>query len=460
MDLARKDEGLSDRVCARLAEIEADDLPASTVAAAKAVLLDATGVMLAASGMATEARPFIDLAAASGPGPASILGTGLTAPPAMAALANGSLAHALDYADTFDVVGGHPNASLVPALIALAQGCGPVSGKTFLAALVAGCELSCRLALALRQPLEAGGWYPPPIFAGMGAAAGAARLLGLDARGMRDALSLALCQVTMPGEIKHSPGSTIRAVREAFPAQGAVQSALLARAGVAGFERPLEGEAGFYALYAGGQFDAEVLLGKQDQAFCIERLTFKRWPCCRGTHAGIALALQYLAHGGDVGAIDTVTVEVDDVQHMLVEPLADKRRPANAANAKFSIPFTVALALARGGVGLTDFEDAALRDAEVLTLAEKVQFRVVSRDGSSRGVGGRLEVISQGRTVFDERIDHPPGSPSNPLAEIELVEKFTTNAALAQMPVAAVRMLDAILGIENASDVGSLFRIP
>jgi 2-methylcitrate dehydratase PrpD len=68
--------------------------------------------------------------------------------------------------------------------------------------------------------------------------------------------SLMLCQNVMPGEIKHSPGTIIRAVREAFPAQAAVTSVLLAREGVAGFEQPLEGKAGFYALYAGGRFDA------------------------------------------------------------------------------------------------------------------------------------------------------------------------------------------------------------
>ena len=86
----------------------------------------------------------------------------------------------------------------------------------FLAALAIGCDISCRIALALRQDMEVGGWYPPPIVAGLGASVGAAKLLGLGAGGIRDALSMALCQITMPGVIKHSRDTVIRAVREAI----------------------------------------------------------------------------------------------------------------------------------------------------------------------------------------------------------------------------------------------------
>ena len=81
----------------------------------------------------------------------------------------------------------------------------------------------------MRQPLEDGGWYPPPILGAFGATAAAGRLLGLAPEHVRDALSLTLCQVTAPGEIKHSRDTVVRAVREAFPAQAAVLSALLAR---------------------------------------------------------------------------------------------------------------------------------------------------------------------------------------------------------------------------------------
>lgn len=242
--------------------------------------------MLAASGMAPEVDGFISLALAIGQGPSRILGTGHMVSPTMAALANGAMAHALDYEDAFDLAPGHPNASLVPALLSLTQSRRPVDGMRFITALVAGCDVACRMGLALRQAMEVGGWYPPPILAGHGAA----HLLGLDRVRLADALSLALCQVTMPGEIKYSQRTVIRAIREAFPAQAAVQAAVLAEHGVAGFKHALEGKAGFYALYADGKFDPDVLLAPFDGRYWIEQLTFKPWPSCRGTHPFIEMA--------------------------------------------------------------------------------------------------------------------------------------------------------------------------
>jgi 2-methylcitrate dehydratase PrpD len=100
--------GISDAICAHVAGARFEALPGATVDAAKRVLLDATGVMLGASGAALEARPFIDLAAGQGAGPCTIFGTGRTASAPLAALANGALAHALDYEDAFDLAPGHP----------------------------------------------------------------------------------------------------------------------------------------------------------------------------------------------------------------------------------------------------------------------------------------------------------------------------------------------------------------
>ncbi len=428
--------------------------------AAKRVLLDACGVMQAASGMAAEVQPFVTLAALSGSGPCRIFGSEAKASAPMAALANGAMAHAMDFEDSFDQVPGHPNASLVPALIALAQAEGPVDGRRFLTALVAGCEVSCRLALALRQDMEEGGWYPPPIVAGLGAAVGAAKLLGLDAAGMQDALSLALCQVTMPGEIKYSQGTVIRAVREAFPAQAAVQSALLAREGLRGFEQPLEGRSGFYALFANGQFDSAVLTADFAAPFNIQQLTFKAWPSCRGTHPFIEMALD-LRHKHAIvpGDIAGITVHVDAVQRMLVEPAARKSAPQTAIDAKFSIPFCAASALATGRVDLDSFSADRLADQQVLALARRVVAMEAVSPNWQRGSGGSLELrLRDGRVLTNETND-ALGCPARPLDEPHLLAKFTdclSRSAQPLMPEAARALAGRILSLEQCSDVGAL----
>jgi 2-methylcitrate dehydratase PrpD len=458
-------EGLSDRLSAHVAAMAWERLPASAAQAAKLVLLDASGVMLGASGLAEEVRPFLRMAAAAGTGPCTIVGTDLRAAAPMAALANGALAHALDFEDAFDRAPGHPNASLVPVLIALAQmkaqAGAPVDGRRFLTALAVGGDVSCRMGLALRRPMEAGGWYPPPMLAAYGAAAGAANLLGLDAKQVRDALSLTLCQASIPGEIKYSAGTVLRAVREAFPAQAAVQSALLAREGVAGFEQPLEGRAGFYALYAGGQFAPHDLTDRLGEHFWIEELTYKPWPSCRGTHPFIELALHLReAHGVDPAAVAAIEVEHDDIQAMLADPPERKRAPAVAIDAKFSIPFTVGLALARGHVGLDDFDAAALADPAVLGLAAKVTCREAARDGWRRGSGGALRIVLTDGRSLEAAIDNALGCPERPLGQAALVDKFAACAVRASRvrdEDEVRRLAAAILTLESCADVGALF---
>lgn len=452
---------VSDLLSAHVADATWETLPASAAQAAKLVLLDASGVMLGASGLAEDVRPFLRMAAATGAGPCTVVGTVMRAAAPMAALANGALAHALDFEDAFDRAPGHPNASLVPALIALAQAEGPIDGRRFLTALAVGGDLSCRLGLALRQPMEAGNWYPPPMLAAYGATAGAASLLGLNAGQVRDALSITLCQATMPGEIKYSAGTVLRAVREAFPAQAAVQSALLAREGVAGFEQPLEGRAGFFALYAGGKFAPADLTDDLGSRFWIEALTYKLWPSCRGTHPFIELALDLRREHG-IAPADVVAIEVDhdEVQAMLTEPPERKRAPKVAIDAKFSIPFTIGLAFSRGDVGLDDFDAGALADPVVLALAGKVVCRQRPRAAWQRGSGGAMRIVLADGRAFEVALDNALGCPERPLGQAALVDKFVTCAMRAARPRSEVEVRElaaAILTLETCEDVGALF---
>jgi len=454
-------EAVTDEITRLFSDFGPASLSPQASMAARHVLLDAVGVMLGASGMADEVRPFVAMARAMGAGPCRILGTPHLVSAGMAALANGAMAHALDYEDSFDPAPGHPNASLVPALLALAQLRGPIGGRQFLTALAAGCELSCRMGLALRQRMEVGGWYPPPILAGHGAALGAAHLLGLGPQGMADALSLALCQVTMPGEIKHSQRTVIRAIREAFPAQAAVQAALLAEQGVAGFEAPLEGQSGFFALYAGGQFAPEVLLAPLDGGLFIEQLTFKPWPSCRGTHPFIEMALALrAAHGFAAQDIVAIQVGIGPMQRMLVEPVGRKRAPEVAIDAKFSVPFCTAAALVTGAIGLDSFAGGQLHDPDVLALAAKVEFVEPPGAADWRGDAGTLAIsLTDGRRLTAE-LDRARGTPQNPLGEGALVDKFAECArrAAEPMPDPAARELAArILALEDCADVGALF---
>lgn len=452
----------SDHLAAFVAGTQFAALPATTQHSAKRVLLDATGVMMGASGMVDCTAPFIELARQSGEGQSRILGTSYRVPASAAAFANGALAHALDFEDTFELSPGHPNASLVPALLAVAQSGQAVSGKQFLTALAVGCDVSCRLALALEQRLEVNGWYPPPIMAGFGAVAGVSNLLGLDADQVRNALSLALCQVTMPGEIKYSVVTQLRAVREAFPAQAAVQSALLARAGVIGLERPLEGQAGFYALYAGGKFSSSTLLDRLGERFWIDTLTFKPWPCCRGTHAYVQMALEMQRkHGFAADEIVELTASISAHMPMLFEPAESRYRPSSAIEGKFSIPYTLGLALVRGHITLDDFDPEDLRDPAVLAVAAKVKQELKPEGQRPPESGGELTIVLKSGARHSMAIDDTIGAQSAPMSDNQLVAKFVDCAGRARAPLlgdCAKDLAATIFSLETCPDVGEVFR--
>lgn len=451
--------GLSDCIATHIAETPYGALPQAARDAACRALLDATGVMLGASGLSPDVQPFVDLARTSGTGPCNILGTGATATAPMAAFANGAMAHALDYEDAFDPAPNHPNAALMPAAIALTQMQGGVDGKTFITALAIGCDLVCRMGLSLRQTMEESGWYPPPILGAFGATAAAARILGLDAVQTRDALSLVLCQAIAPGEIKHSRDTVIRAVREAFPAQAAVQSALLAKDGVRGFEQPLEGKGGFFRLFVDGHYDETVLRDGLGEYFHGERLSFKPWPACRGTHSYIELALALKAeHGFAWQDIERVEADTGEVQQMLVEPLDRKQAPATAIDAKFSIPFTLATALVKDRVTLDDFSQAALEDRDTLAVAALVNPLPRAEWGRDMASAAAISItLKDGRTLSAEA-EIALGHPDRPLSREQLVLKFIDCAGRAkQPPKDVIGVADELLNIEKTCDVSATF---
>jgi len=457
-----KDEtarSLSTRVANHVAHYRFESLPRATVTAAKRAILDGVGVMFAASGVSADVVPFVELARSLGGTPqATIIGFKERVGAPMAALANGAMAHALDFEDAFDAAPCHPNASLLPALLSAAESRSPISGTEFIVAVATGCDLVCRMALSLRQPLESAGWYPPPILGAFGATAAVSRALRLSPRQITDAFSLLLCQNTCPGEIKHSPETVIRAVREAFPAQAALLSSLLAERGVRGFTHPLEGQSGFFALYAAGRYEPSDITDGLGERFWIEDLSFKKWPCCRGTHAYIEAAQELRRiHGFDASDIAELRIFGGELQRMLCEPTARKHRPQTIIDAKFSLPFTLAVALRDEEVTLDSFAQGRLSEPPLLSLAAKACFEF--RQGISQPAAGEICIALNDGRVLRHSILHALGDPTRPLNDASLQAKFVECTMHAKLPLsrqAAESLADRFMNLEREPDVGAL----
>lgn len=435
---------ISQEIAAHFAALTFDALPPATVHATRRALLDALGVMLGASGLGEDAPPYRQHAMTAD-GPARLLGFAARSTPSLAALANGALAHALDFGDTFDAGPAHPNAALVPALLALADADPSISFGDFLAAMAAGSDLACRLSLAPARPYEEGGWYPPPLVNLIAGAAACARLIGLDADGIRHAMGLALVQGSFPNEIKYDATSPMRGVREGFVARAAVEAALLARAGAKAFAEPLEGKAGFFAVYGGGP-PGETLLDGLCERFLGDQVSFKPWPACRGTHPYIEAALA-LRGGLDLGAIERIEAETGPIQEMLIRPQPVKAAPARAIEAKFSIPYTVAAALIDGEVALASFLPERIEDAATRALAAKV-VEVRNPDWTrAHAASGSLTFVLRDGTRRVHRVMQAAGHPERPIADSALIAKFADCAAYAAAPLAPAQAAEIAVEI-------------
>ena len=318
-----------------------EDLPEKAVEMTKMSLLDALGVTLAAGGLCEECRAFVEIAMeCGGKKESTILGFQAQVPAHMAAFANGAMAHALDFEDSHDLALVHPNAATVPAALAMAESIGKVNGKDFIVCLAVGCDIVCRLGLAFDENPGEYGWYIPPILGSFGATAAAGKLLNLDEAGILDAFSLTLCQSTCSAELRYSPRSDIRSVRDAFAAKTGVLAARLAQKGVKGFDHPLEGKAGLFSLYSNGKYDGMRLIEGLGTRFEGANISFKPWPTCRGTHTYIEAALHILReHALNLNDIADIRVIVSSFNRMLCEPEHVRKAPQTVIDARFSIPF-------------------------------------------------------------------------------------------------------------------------
>ena len=183
-------EGIAERICA----ITYDDLPAEAVAWAKMAILDTVGVTLAGAGEPC-AQIVERVLGGTGSGECLIFGSDRRAAPLDAALINGTAAHALDFDDVSNSLGGHPSAPILPALFALGEvlDCpnGTIGGRDFIAAYVAGFETETRIARGVHFHHYEKGWHPTATLGVFGAAAACCHLMGLDRARIAQALAIA-----------------------------------------------------------------------------------------------------------------------------------------------------------------------------------------------------------------------------------------------------------------------------
>ncbi|UIL26891.1 MmgE/PrpD family protein [Rhizobium leguminosarum] len=183
----------------------------------------------------------------------TVLGFGGKAPALMAAMANGALAHCLDYDDQTPW-GQHTASSIVPAVFAVAERKGGVHGKDLIAAVAAGRDIFARLRCNVGWNKD---WNLSTVLAVFAAAASASRVMGLSPSQTAAAMGIATMQSSGIMEMVAGRGSDLRGMYAGFSAKGAVLAAMMAEKGVTGIDKAFEGQYGFLNTYFGGRYDRE-----------------------------------------------------------------------------------------------------------------------------------------------------------------------------------------------------------
>lgn len=429
-------------------------IPEEARAAARRHLLDCAGVALAAS-VEPPGRMVAEVVREAGGAPeARLLGSGVPTSVLQSAWGNGALAHLLDYDDTGF---SHPTACILPAALAVAER-RHASGQELVAALVVGFEVFERLAVSARphEPaLRARGYHPTSIYGCPAAAAAAGRLLGLDAGQMGVALGLAAANA---GGLTQHFGTWGKGVHAGNAARAGVTGALLAAKGYWCDGEVLEGPYGFFnAIHGQGNYDLSRIDDRLGQQWAIVEpgLTIKRYPACGGVLRAVdaALALREEHH-----------ITFEQVERIEVETHPDLLNtvrfvaPSEGFRGKFSLDYCVAAAVLDGRVDLDSFTDAyaqspRMRDA--LARVKVVQHPEWGGNWFARRQNPVTIHLRDGGSVRKE-VEHPRGSPGNPMTRDERLGKYRGCAGRALPGPQVERSIALLEGVEKVDDVRAL----
>jgi 2-methylcitrate dehydratase PrpD len=432
---------ITERLAVRLAEQVAPE----DRARARLHLLDWVGCAVAGSREPDCVRVRA-LAMTEGAGLCRLIGGGRVGPQA-AALANGPAGAILEMDDVDRRALLHPGPVVMPAVLAMAEHLGTVSGDALLDAIVRGYEAMIRIGRAAGAS-HYRFFHPTGTCGGFGAAAAGASLLGLDRERTAWALGLAGQQASGLWRARHEPGS-VKALHDGRAAANGVAAALLARDGFRGPLRVLEGDQGFFQAMAPESDPEEVMAPASGWA--IHDVSFKPHAACRHAHPAIDAALVLRDR---VGVPEKVMVET----YRDAVLFCDKPAPTTPAEGKFSLQHSVAVALIHGDAGLARFEPAALTDPAVAALRTRITVETADDLTAAYPVrfGARLVVGSGGVEHRAEALD-ALGDPENPLSAEAIRAKAAALMAWGGMATdAADRLIAVVEGLGLTTTVADL----
>jgi 2-methylcitrate dehydratase PrpD len=442
---------IAGRLARFVVDLRYEDLPEVVVHIARRALLDTLGAGISGATADEGQRLLAAVGELDRTEDVTVWGTSRRLSAPLAALVNGTMTHSLE----MDDFGGcdHSGAVVVPAALAIAEHSGRGSGHELLASIVAGYELA-------RRPMEAAGGYPAHNQRGwhstgtcgsFGAAAAAARLLGLDVE--RTTWALGLAGTFTGGTWAFlEDGAMSKRLHPGKAAENGVLSAYLASRGFTGPTRIFEAAwGGFLATYAPDEGQAELLTAGLGEDYRILRTGFKPYASCRGVHSSIdALLSLRREHQLEPDEIKRVVVRANPFDAQMV----GNTNVETMLDAQMSLPYGLAVTLLSGRADISQYTPEKLSSPEVREALSRITMSVDSSVPNDQEPLVELH-LRDGR-VLSARVDVALGAPENPLNDDALIEKFRGLAGLVLPGAQVERLVDVVWRVDEQPDLREL----
>jgi 2-methylcitrate dehydratase PrpD len=435
--------GVTQNLARFVVETKWEDIPERARHEAKRALLNFFAVAIAGCRTEPVELALRTLAEFSGGKQAAIVGRSERIDALGAAFLNAAGANVFDYCDTHLPTVVHPTAPLAPALLSLAE-LRRVTGPELLLAFVLGFEIECRVGGAVSPGHYPKGWHITSTCGVFGAAAGAAKLLGLNesqvvwSLGNASTQSAGLCECL---------GWPAKSVSVGNAARNGLFSALLAEKGFSGPAEPIAGAQGFLAAM-GEPPNWAALTEGLGKSWEVNDNSLKPYPAGFVIHPLLDCALDWRRQHPDA-VVERVAVRGNP----LLLQRTDRPEVASGRESQVSLQHAVAAALVLGKAGLDQFTDACVDDPVVKEMRRKVE---VASDPAISTIAVEMDFWTKDGKKHSVSTQAARGSSANPLKDSEVEQKLLDEARSWRPAHDIKPLIDAVWALDKSGDVSNL----
>ena len=438
-------------IAARVSGTQFEDFSDQDVSYSKTLAMSALGAMVAGPHCVGSDKITRYVKRAGGAEEASVLGAGMKAPVEMAALANGTFAHATEYEDDSfpEAVSSY---TLFPAILAMGEKLGS-SGQDVISAFILSYEAQARIGLACREARRLG-FMVLSLAGSIGCAVAGAKLLKLDEESTANAIAIASSQASGIG---YQTGTMSHIIEMGFSARNGLTAALLAADGFTGQQDILEAPRGLFNIITAGKAEnPDAILGDWGKPYRINEIGIKSYPCCYHLQRMIETTAAVREEEGlSADDIKSISVEVNAFFPTVVQ----HAEPNDEIQAQFSLPHSLAIAMLEPQVLPSGFSREKINDPKFAAFRKKVE-TIVREDWGWTPTGWTPNLtyrLADGR-IIKRSPETARGQPPALLGFAECIPKYRgcVEGVLPESQI--VTSIEIMAKMDKCADIGELMR--